>query len=210
MNHSTDADRSQEATAANPCPPWCTDHQEESHATTDKAAGPILVRLFQGPGDGPTVDLVRDARDDDHDRPLTPAEARTLTGHLAHLTALTATAPPPGADPRGEVARPWWLPGGCPSWCEWPDTHEGHDHYVDRLHMGARVSVTLTATEDSEPTEYDDPREAGAYIVQHYREAEPRIELVRDDAPMHVQLTADEAEEFAMKLLELAATARTR
>lgn len=46
------------------------------------------------------------------------------------------------------------------------------------------------------------------YIRQHYRETGPRIEVGHNEATVGMQFTPDEAEEFAVKLLELAAIAR--
>ena len=103
--------------------------------------------------------------------------------------------------------RPSRLPVGCPFWCTWPDLHKEHDHYEDRTHCGPGVEVVLTAVSGQEVD--DHPDVVRAYLLQHYREIGPRIELSRDDHPVDIQLTLEEAEEFAGKLLELVTVART-
>ncbi len=101
--------------------------------------------------------------------------------------------------------RPSWLPGGCPSWCDWGPLHRESDMYDDRWHSGGVREVEMTAADPIEGAlERDnEPTAVRAYLVQHYRERAPRIELDRDGLLTGIVLTVDEAEEFARKLLEL-------
>lgn len=107
--------------------------------------------------------------------------------------------------------RPTWLAKlPCPSWCADRDSgmHREHDHFDDRLHIGAGRAVVLTAADECQARESEPPDEARMFLRQHYREVEARIELGRDDKPVGIQLTLDEAEEFAAKLLDLVSLAR--
>ena len=133
-----------------------------------------------------------------------------------------AAATVPGAWPGGEPEAvraaadaptvptvPTWLQGrGCPSWCEWSDNHREHDHYDDRTHTGAFRTVILTAVDDRRVDLDDEPDAVRASLYQHYREIGPRVELSRDERPADIQLTLDEAEELARKLIELVAIGR--
>ncbi|MEU5990364.1 hypothetical protein ABZ806_15460 [Spirillospora sp. NPDC047418] len=75
------------ARSAAGCPAWCHDHEDDNHISTDRVSGPFLARLF-GPGEQLVVDLVRDARADRNDRPLTVAEAEKLGLTLVELSAI--------------------------------------------------------------------------------------------------------------------------
>ncbi|WP_141579636.1 hypothetical protein [Actinomadura sp. WMMA1423] len=194
------------APQTNDCPPWCTDHEDVMHFSADEEAGPMMARLYQTPGQAPEVDLVRDARRRDQERPLSVGEAVGL-GKILFALAARAEAGTHTLAP-SEAARPWWLPEGCPSWCEWPDDHPAKACYDDRLHTGESRVVVLTGN-DTAGDAWEDPDEARMYIRQHYREVAPRIEVGHNDAAVGLQFTLDEAEEFAHHLLELAAIART-
>ncbi|QXJ21964.1 hypothetical protein AGRA3207_002882 [Actinomadura graeca] len=91
---------------------------------------------------------------------------------------------------------------------ETEDPRVERDCYDDRLHTGSSRSVVLTANDDGKVHVDEESDEARMFIRQHYREAEARIELANGDAPVGLQFTPDEAEEYAFKLLELAALAR--
>jgi hypothetical protein len=120
-------------------------------------------------------------------------------------------------------ASPAWLTNGCPPWCHWDGrdgkhfSHRDSDEYAARLHFSNSVGVTLTGTDaPSLPAEdghgreiFNAPIEATVYLVQHYREIEPRIHLGEDDLP-GMYLTLTEAEELAARLLEQVANARTQ
>ncbi|MGI5165663.1 DUF6907 domain-containing protein [Spirillospora sp. CA-253888] len=107
-------------------------------------------------------------------------------------------------------ARPSWLPNGCPPWCHWPDDHNEHDHYNDRIHIGGHASVVMTVAQDRElylPTD-EAPSELRGSLYQHFREIEPHVEITRDGRATDLQLTLDEAESFAHQVLHLVATGR--
>lgn len=104
--------------------------------------------------------------------------------------------------------RPAWLPNGCPSWCDWIGDHNESARYDDRSHIGAGLSLILTAEQTLREDRKDTvPPTLDIYLIQHYREAEPRVHVGRDDMP-GTHLTLDEAEALANKLLNRVATAR--
>lgn len=108
-------------------------------------------------------------------------------------------------------ARPSWLPNGCPPWCQQPGHLDG-DRYEDRIHAGSTSHMTLTAAEP--PTSltgpgYDnEPATVETNLLQHYREAEPRVSLMRDEDSMG-DLTLAEAEQLAQELLKRVIDGRT-
>lgn len=193
MNNPTDAEGSQEAT------------YDADKPLIERSAGPLSAWVWPDSG---RVDVFRDQRRDDWERPLTPAEAEAFGSELFVLAAAARTAaadPEPGAVP---ARRPSWLPGDCPRWCEASHEHSDRDHYDDRRHFGPGLEVVLTATDDRHATNDDAPSVARAYLSQHYREIGPRISLHRDDTPVDIAFTVEEAEEFARRLLDLVAEAR--
>ncbi|GAA0348068.1 hypothetical protein NE235_10825 [Actinoallomurus spadix] len=102
--------------------------------------------------------------------------------------------------------RPYWLPGNCPPWCLLVTEHRDDDHPEDRSHAGRDASVTLTA---ADPLDLDgEPEEMRLYLLQHYRECEPRIWLGRNDTDRGGHLTLDEAEALAAELRRLVKVGR--
>ena len=94
---------------------------------------------------------------------------------------------------------PAWQPEGCPSWCECGDLHRSGDHYDDRIHvnLGAHVALSIPRQVDDEIPTLD------VSLIQHYREASPRVWIGRDGSSKGDHLTVDEAREGALRLLEL-------
>lgn len=106
------------------------------------------------------------------------------------------------------VKRAAWLTQGyhvCPEWCD--GGHDTTDSYDDREHIGTISAVTLTA-DDTWPDEDPGVARLGAaglphvnmYLVQHYREAEPRVWLGKGGSNQGVYLTVAEAEVLAAEL----------
>jgi hypothetical protein len=105
-----------------------------------------------------------------------------------------------------EQKRPVWLTADCPAWCEQPGWHKDSDRYADRRHSGKPVYVDLTAEEPPMAGEspkakvFDDPEFATVYLLQHYREAEPRIWVGKGETNEGIHLTLAEAEQLAGQL----------
>ncbi|GAA4242320.1 hypothetical protein GCM10022254_74900 [Actinomadura meridiana] len=207
---------------AEPCPPWCrADHinsaEHSGRVVAVQLAEPVhlgetrppdlLVALHQDPGTGPQIILSHEDRPEEY--PLTPAEARKLSGHLAALAVSAETAPSTDRDAATVTARPSWLADHCPRWCENSGDHSGHDHYSNRRHLGPSREVILTAVDDHRTARQEQPPMARAHLFQHYREIGPRIDIARDDTPVGIQFTLEEAENFAHKLLAIVSMART-
>lgn len=95
---------------------------------------------------------------------------------------------------------PAWLTEDCPSWCT--ERHADSDRYNDRTHTGMITDVILTAEEppmDGVKT-YEHPTELNVYMIQHYREAWPRIWIGRNGTNEGMYLTLDEAGQLMAEL----------
>jgi hypothetical protein len=68
------------------CPAWCREDEDDAHLSADRAVGPFLARLY-GAIPAPKVDLIRDARQEDNERPLTVTESEELGVALLELAA---------------------------------------------------------------------------------------------------------------------------
>ncbi len=153
---------------------------------------------------------------------LSPAEARELAQNLCaaadlaedlpqtHKRPAAGEAPPATekvvprsegvtATDRGQAGHPYWQTEPCPTWCS--KGHEASDHPVDRNHWSAtdghRLPLTflgLQRTPDNTGW-YDDPPTMDVYMLQHVREAEPRISLSVNEAPA-TDLTLSEARQL--------------
>ncbi len=155
---------------------------------------------------------------------LSPSEARELAQNLCDAAALAGDLPQTHARPAAsegvtatdtgpQTGRPYWQTEPCPTWCS--KGHEASDHPVDRNHWSAtdghRLPLTflgLQRTPDNTGW-YDDPPIMDVYMVQHVREAEPRISISVNEAPA-TDLTLSEArrlQDAVGELLGLAATA---
>lgn len=104
-----------------------------------------------------------------------------------------------------------WLTEGyhtCPAWCD--GFHSTKDDYVDRVHAGPTVAITLTADDPDigEDAGYELPGAEGLphinmNLAQHYREDWARIWLGRGGSRHGFWLTHAEAEHLAMRLRDL-------
>jgi hypothetical protein len=104
---------------------------------------------------------------------------------------------------------PDWLPDGCPSWCDYGELHKDVDAYDDRTHCRSALSFPLTAEEPLDEHHIDrDGAEVDVSLIQHYREASPRVWLGREGSRQGMHLTLDEAERLARELLARVALAR--
>lgn len=89
-----------------------------------------------------------------------------------------AVIPAPRTSPEEQApgARPYWQTKPCPPWCE--VVHRDDDHHDDRSHFATPVSMLdLSLYRD---TDYDKnwmPGRLGLALCQHYRHAEPEIDL---------------------------------
>lgn len=101
---------------------------------------------------------------------------------------------------RGTYPAPAWQPEGCPAWCECGDLHRDGDRYADRLHCNLGAHFPLSLADRDEP---DEVPTLDVNMLQHYREASPRIWIGRDGTNNGNEMTVDEAREVALKLLEL-------
>ena len=82
---------------------------------------------------------------------------------------------------------PWWLTPPCPSWCH--KDHDASQYPNNRLHYSEGTTavgwITLTLADVPRPPDhapYDDVPCLDSYLVQHWREAEPRVVLTVNEA----------------------------
>lgn len=104
-------------------------------------------------------------------------------------------------------SHPAWLPNGCPAWCEARGLHIDGDAYEDRTHTGGGITLPLTA---EEPLHRDDRDGAqlDVALIQHYREAEPRVRIGRDETSQGTHLSLTEVGTLIGHLSATLATAR--
>lgn len=104
--------------------------------------------------------------------------------------------------------RAYWLDSfPCPSWCAYPETHRNGDQPDERIHDGDPLAVTFATEEPSTAfAEFRAP-EMKLFLLQGYREAEPRVHLEKEGEPV-AWATLDEAEQLAFHLLDLVRQAR--
>jgi len=104
----------------------------------------------------------------------------------------------------------FWQTEPCPTWCS--NGHEASDHPDDRKHWTApddrRLQLTLYGLQRNADNTgwYDDPPIMDVYLMQHVREAEPRISISVNEAPA-TDLTLSEARRLADVLRDLLQTA---
>ena len=98
-----------------------------------------------------------------------------------------------------DITRPFWLPNGCPGWCQFTDCHKIDAHPDDRSHMGSDFSVDLIL----EPTSNGYPVSVEMGLYQHVTDAEPSIRFAGGSWKHAVSLTIDEARAIAANLLAL-------
>ncbi|MFG1826711.1 DUF6907 domain-containing protein [Microbispora bryophytorum] len=104
---------------------------------------------------------------------------------------------------------PSWLTRPCPAWCT--ERHGDRDYAVDRNHRGHTLVTPLLTMDFVNCGSPDEPRyepvELMCDLVQHHREAEPRINI-GDTNDFSDDLSLGEAEEFARHLFTLVALGR--
>lgn len=96
-------------------------------------------------------------------------------------------------------ARPFWLKGDCPPWCQFADNHTNDDYRDDRSHMGSDAEVDLTL----EPGSDGFPDSIEMCLYQHVTDAEPSIRFYGSILKDSVGLTIAEARSMATNLLAL-------
>ena len=97
-----------------------------------------------------------------------------LSGEAARvISELLPEKMPPR--PPAPIARPFWQTEPCPPWCD--TTHRDEDYHEDRDHFvhGDPVGLNLYRT-DLVNGEHG-PGELLVGLTQHYREAEPEVDL---------------------------------
>jgi hypothetical protein len=97
------------------------------------------------------------------------------------------------------LARPFWLPDGCPEWCEVP--HSDDDHPDDRIHYGPERSVNLRLEPPVEGWENWRPDRLVVCLRKHTDHSVPQVDLRRGDDPTTARMTLSEARELAAALL---------
>ncbi|WP_147944522.1 hypothetical protein [Microbispora sp. CSR-4] len=105
---------------------------------------------------------------------------------------------------------PAWLTRPCPAWCT--ERHGDRDYAVDRNHRGHTLVTPLLTMDFVNCGSPDEPRyepvELMCDLVQHHREAEPRINIGDTNDAFSDDLSLGEAEEFARHLFTLVALGR--
>lgn len=108
---------------------------------------------------------------------------------------------------------PAWKTRPCPSWCE--GLHNSHDsHPDDGVHYGPDLRIFLTTAAPvivtTPKATTAEPVELAAYLIQHDREFEPRVEVAIDKpegGTLSVPLTLAEARAVAEQLLSALSSA---
>jgi hypothetical protein len=153
------------------------------------------------------------------------------------MTQVTTNTPAPAADAASPPAatnrdRAAWLKTPCPAWCADTAYHPEQDIDGDRIHQSipAWTEMAMMPTVPADDAGYDDdvrhtehPRlqHAQAALRQHYQAPAPHF-LVTVEAdsgydrgpfmpPLEVdfEMTLDEAEDFALGLLQLVRAAKS-
>ncbi|MBB6547026.1 DUF6907 domain-containing protein [Nonomuraea rubra] len=106
----------------------------------------------------------------------------------------------------------WLTVSPCPAWCR--DEHSGSDHPDDREHNSLYLNTALQTMPyinygHGDKPEYK-PTGIMTDLVQHYREAEPRICFGDTGDHASYYMTLDEAQEIALHLLVLVSAGRDR
>lgn len=95
-----------------------------------------------------------------------------------------------------------WPPESCPEWCAY-DQHPAVSEYDDRTHHTDALLLPLSAAEAVD----DVSPHVAVEIDQHYREVEPRVQLLTTGYA--TDMTLEEAEQVALAILATVAAART-
>jgi hypothetical protein len=139
----------------------------------------------------------------------TPAQCATpASGIEATVTAIV------DAEPAAAPRRPFWQTEPCPAWCT--EDHEARDFFGDRQHWWTvDAEIDLTMCQSQYPGEVWGPGSMALATHQHYREAEPVVDLVVPtlepsgtritNGEQGVQMTVAEARQLRDTLSELLA-----
>ena len=104
----------------------------------------------------------------------------------------------------------FWLPNGCPEWCDWMDTHKDSDGPEDRSHLGGEIKVPLSL-EDA--VDHGSPGWEPDRIVASLRkmetDSEASVEITRHESAVFATMTLAEATQFAAAILDVVEAART-
>ncbi|MGH6654518.1 MAG: DUF6907 domain-containing protein [Actinocrinis sp.] len=101
------------------------------------------------------------------ERALKIVSGRSVEDTLDGITAVLADAE--------RRPRPYWLGVPCPPWCE--GLHNADDRFDDRAHMWLSTPLDLSLYEFG-AGEHRGPGRMMLAVEQHYRDAEPRIDVV--------------------------------
>ncbi len=87
-----------------------------------------------------------------------------------------ATVPNPRASFESAAPRPAWQSQPCPPWCD--TTHREQDYHDDRNHFATPVdTIDLSLYDGEDYNGGSQPGQLNLAISQHYRHAEPEIDL---------------------------------
>lgn len=99
------------------------------------------------------------------------------------------------------IPAPFWLPNGCPTWCDATEEHSGADHLDDRVHWAPAVNVPVSLHKGQDHgAEGFKPETVEMHLRQNYREVEPIIEIGFGDQRSFLRVTLDEAHMLAEAL----------
>lgn len=87
-----------------------------------------------------------------------------------------ATVPNPRTSAESAAPRPAWLTEPCPPWCN--ENHREQNYYGDRHHFAAVESIDLSLYDVERTRGGSEPGSLDLSVIQHYRAAEPDIDLV--------------------------------
>lgn len=116
--------------------------------------------------------------------------------------------------PEKSEPKVFWMTVPCPEWCDFRRDHSNRDDGEDRTHLGVRHRVVTTTMDversvaDGQVHESDQPPYLAVFMLQDYREVEPRIWLGRNETRQGAYLTFAEAERLAAVLLDRVREAR--
>jgi hypothetical protein len=108
------------------------------------------------------------------------------------MTTTTTQAP---------AVAPFWLPDGCPEWCEYTHWHSDEDHPDDRHHDGAEREVNLRLEAPVLGGAGWHPETIVVHLTQTEGDVAPHVDIRRGDDPPTVRMTLSEARELASALL---------
>lgn len=116
-----------------------------------------------------------------------------------------------------QASPPVWMTEPCPGWClsnYGEHIHGGEDAPEDRHHLSAVTVQPLLTMEfpnyESPTTPRYAPLDLMVDLLQHYREAEPRVVVNDTSDKFTLYLSLDEAQQHAVNVMEMVRAGRTR